>query len=159
MEYLRLAYELALQSPDTSTQNGALLLDGNHHIIGEGVNEFTKGMEITPDLLERPKKYTYIEHAERNSIYDAMNRAPWDSRFDGPHAMVAAWAACADCARAIVQSGVRTLVRHDRSGVDRWNESIEAGNEILKAGGVEIIEVKGELGCAPVLANGTLWTP
>lgn len=172
LEWLRIAYKLALGSPDPSTQNGAIVLDGNYNIVGRGCNEFTGGMDITPDLLERPKKYTYIEHAERNAIYNAMSKIPdfskledggvfqWDFTFGKPVTMVAAWAACADCARGIVQSGIQTLIRHDRSGVDRWNESIEAGDEILRAAGVKVVDIPGKIGyCDPVLANGELWQP
>jgi len=160
MQYLRDAYRHALISPDTSTQNGAIVLDRNNYILGWGANEFTNGMDVTPDLLERPKKYTFIEHAERNAIYHSLRRLNHDPAYGTPHTMVAAWASCADCARAIVQSGIKTLIRHDRSGVDRWSESIEAGDIILAAGDVTVIDVKGKIGrCDPVLVNGELWNP
>lgn len=159
--WMRSAYQVALNSPDPSTQNGALILNAEHRLLGTGYNTFTDGMEITPDLLERPKKYSFIEHAERNAVYNTLRYGPYETNADNtPSIMIAAWASCADCARAIVQSGIQTLIRHDRSGVDRWSESIEWGDEILRAGGVEIIDVVGEIGrCEPVLANGELWTP
>lgn len=152
-EAMRLAYTIALNSPDPSTQNGAVVLDGEGALIGGGCNEFTAGMPITPDLLERPKKYAYIEHAERNALFTAL-------RFHTgrPHTLVCPWAACADCARAIVQSGVKVLVRHEREG-GRWSGSIEDGDNILRAGGVEIVTITGELGCDPILFNGEIWHP
>lgn len=155
--YLRAAYQLALQSPDPSTQNAAFVFNANDGLVGEGVNEFTRGMPVTADLLERPKKYSYIEHAERNAIYDVFSRLYKGS----PYTMVCPWASCADCARAIVQSGIRTLVRHCRDDeTGRWGGSIEDGDIILTEGGVEIIEIRGELGgCDPILFNGEWWTP
>lgn len=154
---LRNSYSLALGSPDPSTQNGAIVFDFFGDVIGQGCNEFTRGMVITDDLLERPKKYAYIEHAERNSLYDALSNG------DGqPYLMVVAWAACADCARAIVQSGVRHVVRHVLDGTDdhTWKESIADGDAIMAAAGVNIITITGHLGgCEPVLRNGNHVAP
>ena len=154
---LRRAYGYALASPDTSTQNGAIVYTAHGLIIGAGVNEFTKGMEITPDILERPKKYAFIEHAERNAVFSALDPM---AGFP-PRIMVAAWAACTDCARAIVQSGIQTLVRHERIDTSgRWTESIEWADHILKEGGVQIIDISGPLGgCEPVLFDGALFHP
>lgn len=155
VEWLRVAYAIALSSPDPSTQNGAVVLNEDGLRIGSGCNEFTLGMSVTPDLLERPKKYTYIEHAERNALYNALKFAT-----DPPDTIVVPWAACADCARAIVQTGVKTLIRHARGGNERWNQSIEDGDIMMHAAGVNIVEYEKPLGaCKPILFNGELWTP
>src|SRR6478752_7606232 len=106
---MRMAYQEALKSPDPSTQNGGIGLDSGGTIIAKGCNDFTHGMEVTSDLFERPKKYAYIEHAERNVLFDSVWRQSGHI-----HTLVVPWAACADCARAIVQCGVHTLVRHQR---------------------------------------------
>lgn len=148
------AYATALNSPDPSTQNGAVVLDHNGRLIGTGCNTFTLGVKCTPDLLERPKKYSFIEHAERNALYDAVRHGK------KPYTMIAAWAACSDCARAIVGMGVKVLVRHIRQDDEgRWNESIEWGDQIMRAAGVEIIATDEKLGCDPVLFNGKLMYP
>lgn len=153
-DLMRHAYDVALDSPDPSTQNGAIILDSAGVTIGLGNNRFTIGMRPTPDLFERPKKYAYIEHAERNAIFSVL----YEGR-TSPHTLICPWAACADCARAIVQSGIVRLVRHEREG-GRWLGSIEDGDKILHAGGVEIITISGPLGgCKPILFNGELMTP
>lgn len=153
---LRLAYKKALQSPDPSTQNGAFIYDEYFRPIGEGCNTFTRGVKVTSDLLERPKKYTYIEHAERSSLFDVLA-----NQSGKPYIMVVCWAACADCARAIASCGIKYLVRHKREDeTGRWGQSIIDGDIIMKAAGVEIIEIEGKLGyCAPVLFDGKLVTP
>ena len=152
---LRRAYAVALGSPDPSTQNGALVFDPDGMLIGQGCNAFTDGMPITADLLERPKKYAFIEHAERHAIYAATRVGM------PPATMVCAWAACADCARAIATSGITTLVRHIREDTTgRWGESIEWGDQILRAAGVDIIDITGELGgCVPILFSGQEFHP
>jgi len=148
---LRHAYRLAAASPDPSTQNGAFVLDRKGTVIGESANTTTPGTSAyLPGLLERPTKYAHIEHAERGAIYAACRGG------HKPDVMVAAWAACADCARAIILSGVRYLIRHDRAdATGRWNESIEQGDEMMQRAGITIIGVPGDIGgCPPVLFNG-----
>lgn len=151
------AYKEATLSPDPSSQNGALVFDQNGTMLSAACNEFPKGLNVTPEMLERPLKYTYIEHAERNAIYKAFQH-------DGlPYLMVCPWAACADCARAIVQSGISVLVRHkqasDRSP-ERWLESIAVADDILKQCRVRVIDIDApSLGAPTIRHCEELWTP
>jgi dCMP deaminase len=136
------AYAMAHQSPDPSTQNGAVLMDDDGRILVGAFNEFPNGVLYTDERWERPTKYFYIEHAERNVIFDAAASGIATRGLT----MVCPWSACADCARAIVQAGIKTLVRHrlanDESTTnERWNQTIVAGDEILTEGGVEIVHV------------------
>jgi hypothetical protein len=77
--------------------------------------------------------------------------------------MVATWAACCDCARAIVECGLSRLIRHYPildEATERWLESITVGDQILKAGGVEIIDIIGRIPGAPgVLRDGSGFFP
>lgn len=151
---LREAYTLAQESPDLSTQNAALAFDAERNLVGRGVNRLTKGVEATADRLARPAKYLWTEHAERSALYDA-HRAGKQA-----HILVCPWAACADCARAIVQMNVLVLVRHVREDfTGRWGESIEVGDEILRSGGVEIVEFHGPLDADPIRFNGEVLEP
>ncbi len=163
-EWMIEAYKVALGSPDPSTQNGAIVLDNRYNELGRGCNTFTRGVISTPEKLERPLKYQLVEHAERNAIYNCLSSILCDSVGDWkpkgrPSIMICPWAACVDCARAIVQCGIDTLVRH-QSATDRspehWIESIALADEILRDGSVEIINVKGLLGAPEILHNGVL---
>lgn len=170
---MRHAYECALDSPDPSTQNGALIVDevlvGGHigfEIRAKGCNTFTKGVKCSPEKLERPLKYSYIEHAERNCIFHAASQGVCLTG----KTMICPWAACVDCARAIVQSGISKLVRHknasDRSP-ERWIESIALADELLIASGIEVVEFTGFLhkmknvaGIVPTIMHcEEEWTP
>lgn len=151
---MREAYELALDSPDTSTQNGAVIIDSNGNTLASGINELPRGVAVTADRLTRPKKYLFTEHAERNAIYDLLlgGSGPLGA-FEQPEArtMVALWAACADCARGIIQAGITTLVTHSfyieetvEGGVESlgrkdWGASIGPAFEMLEEAGVEVI--------------------
>ena len=120
-ERLRLTAYFALRSPDPSTQNAAVIMQSNDCIIPAtlSVNKFPRGVLYEPERWERPIKYSYIEHAERNAIYAA-------ARLGIPTAektLVCPWAACADCARAIIQSGISrliTLAPREDDTHDRW---------------------------------------
>lgn len=154
--YLRIAHQFAETSPDPSTQNGAILVQtdaaGLDHVIGGGANEFPRGVKYTPERFERPLKYSYIEHAERNSILDAARRG---NSTDGS-TMYVLWAACADCARAIIQAGVKRVVTHafyhtqDNStttgGRKDWSASIDPAFTMLREAGVEIVFFDESLG-------------
>lgn len=135
--WMRYAYDLAANSPDMSTQVGAVIVDGAR-AVGEGFNEFPRGAAYNDARWVRPIKYSWIEHAERNAVYSC---ARWGNSALGA-TMYATGAACADCARAIVQSGIKRVVTHPRISHGVWGESVLIGDQIMEEGGVrlEIIE-------------------
>ena len=134
------ARRLAQYSPDPSRKNGAVLLDREFRLVSTGINTFPINVESRPERWERPTKYLYVEHAERNAIYEAARHGVCSNY----GTLVCLWAACADCARAIIQAGLVRLVRerYASSTDDRWNASILAGDEMLREAGVEIIDLE-----------------
>jgi dCMP deaminase len=157
-QLLKEAYVIAQNSPDLSTQNGAYLLNPNQKVIGLGCNTLPRGVQILPDRLERPVKYEFTEHAERNCIYDAARKG---FSTDGA-TMVVCWAACTDCARAIIQAGIRRVITHKRmydESSPRWVESISNALTMMEEAGVEFELIDGELGAEPIRFNERLWTP
>lgn len=140
------AYIVSRDSPDPSTQNGALLWNPKGELIGVDYNRFPEGVEYTAERWERPLKYEVIEHAERNAIFwaAAAGRKTLNST------LVVPWAACSDCARAIIQAGVKRLVRHKAAtahsneiaapGKD-WSGSITTADTMLYEAGVEVIDL------------------
>lgn len=133
---MEFAIEAAEYSVDPSVQNGAAVSDpvGN---ATAGYNSFVEGVEELPERWERPDKYLWVEHAERNAIYSAAKDGfPLDGG-----AIACPWAACADCARAIVQSGLQTLYRFPMPDNERWSRSVVVGDTIMSEGGVQIVEL------------------
>lgn len=155
--FLRVAYLLALNSPDLSTQNGAVILNKGA-IISMGFNTLPDRVNITPERLERPEKYLWTEHAERHAIYDAVRQG---QATDGG-TMVVPWFACADCGRAIIQAGIKRVVGHQKmfdQTPKRWRDSISIALTMFEEAGVETLLIEGDLGCAPIRFNEALWTP
>lgn len=157
-QLLEIAYRHAKQSPDPSTQNAALLVSDSGFILSKAVNEFPDGVKYSPERWERPLKYKIIEHAERNALFDLAKKG---IRTEGL-VMVCPWAACSDCARAIIQCGIRKLVTHkqahDRSP-EFWQKEIEVAFVMLREANVEIEMYDGIIGVEDVLHSGKLWNP
>lgn len=156
-DWLLMAYQAATKSPDLSTQNGAVIV-ARDNIVLQACNELPKRVKITQERLERPLKYSYTEHAERNVIYEA---ARLGVSIQGC-TMYAAWAACSDCARAIIQSGIAKVVTHKQmmdGTPEHWKESIQAAMEMLKESGVEVEFLDVVLNGPKVRFNGKVWTP
>ncbi len=159
-ELLYKAYEAALKSPDPSTQNGALLInDSANLIVATDCNRFPDGVEYKPERWERPLKYKIIEHAERNVIFKAATKGISTKNLT----MACGWAACPDCARAIIQSGIRKLITHKQAN-DRsppfWADEIKIAHEMFREAGIEVIEYDGPIGFdRKVRHSGEEWEP
>lgn len=160
VDLMRLAYRYAaVHSTDPSTQNGCLLV-GPHtlSIYGFGANRFPDGVQGTESRWERPTKYHYVEHAERDAIYRLAARG---ISTDGLH-MYCYWSACTDCARAIIQAGITRLVTHKPmmdATPSRWKNTIAIAFDMLEEAGVELDQVTEPIEDVQILFNGELWTP
>lgn len=152
------AYEVARNSPDNSSQNGAILTNLVGDILCVDCNRFPNGTEPTKENLEKPLKYSLIEHAERNVIYKAARLGiPTDGKI-----LVCPWFACADCARAIVCAGISLVIGHKprmNNTPESWKNSVKIGEGILSRGNVSVFYWDEPLGLDPILANGELWRP
>lgn len=104
-------------------------------------NSYPKGVAKTAERQARPAKYLWIEHAERNAIY-AMAK---EGQMTDGCIMCILWYPCADCARAIVQSGfVALLCSRPNFSDEKWGEHFKAAQAILKEGGVDVYYYEDE---------------
>lgn len=107
--FLELAKSISVWSEDLSTKLGSILTVDNT-IVSTGYNGFPRKVRHLAERTERPTKYIYTEHAERNCIYNAaacgISTAGatlyMHSPIPGPP--------CGDCARAIIQAGIYRVV-------------------------------------------------
>ena len=64
--------QVAVKSKDPTTKIGALIVGPDREIRSTGYNSFPRGLDDNVrERMERPEKYYWIEHAERNAIYNA----------------------------------------------------------------------------------------
>ncbi len=98
---------VAARSKDPNTKLGCVIVGPAHEIRTTGYNSFPRGIrDDVPERLVRPTKYLWIEHAERNAI---CNAARCGTPLDGCTLYVEIMP-CMDCARAIVQAGIREVI-------------------------------------------------
>ena len=130
------ALQKAQDSPDPSTQNAALLVcPSSGAILIEEVNRFPDNIHTSEERWERPAKYNYVEHAERNAIYAAAREGIKTSGL----IMVCPWLACVECGRAIIQAGITKCIGLKQKATNpRWDESIKIAMDMLKEAGVEV---------------------
>ena len=156
---LRIAYEEAKKSPDPSTQNGAVIVNYvTGSVIVKDHNRFPDGVLYKKKRWERPDKYKYIEHAERNVIYKMSKKGIRTLNT----IMVCPWAACSDCARAIIQSGISTLVTHklahDRSP-EFWQKEINIAFKMFEEANIHVVMYDKQIGGVEILHCGEKWQP
>ena len=154
---LKAAYSAAEKSDDRSTKNGAILVKEGWNVL-TGWNHMMEGWGGELEHHERPFKYWITEHAERDVLLKAASKGICTKGMT----LVANWVACPDCARAIVLAGIDTVICHkdcQKLTPERWKDMVTAGIDIMKQGGVRVIEWEGKIGGIHNIHNGELWAP
>ena len=105
--FMGVAKLAARRSKDPNTQVGACIVSQDDIIISTGYNGMPKGCSDDEFPWEREgaeTKYPYVVHAELNAILNANGRDLRGSR------LYVALFPCNECAKAIIQSGVKEVV-------------------------------------------------
>jgi dCMP deaminase len=142
--YLEMAALVASRSEDESTKCGSVIVGLSNQVISTGYNGFPRGVTNLPERNERPIKYKYFEHAERNAIYNAARSGV--STLGSVIYMTGY--PCCDCARAIIQAGITAIIlpgaRKNAEFVARWKDNLEVAIPMLREAGVKIIDKEVE---------------
>lgn len=104
--YMNMARSMAKLSPDKETQVGAVMLSSEERVIASSFNGYLRGAIDSALPNTRPDKYQYMQHAERNMLY---NCAYEGIRTKGT-TIVCTLSPCVDCLRACFQSGVEFII-------------------------------------------------
>ena len=138
-EYFKnIANQVKLKSKDKYTQIGAVIVGVDNEIVSTGYNSFPRGMnDDIPERQERPEKYYWMEHAERNSIYNA---ARIGVSTKGCDMYLSCDMPCVDCTRAIIQSGIKKvyIVKGKGAKGNHWDEHYKRSELMFKDCGVNI---------------------
>ena len=104
---------ISQKSKDPSTKVGCVIVGDDNAVLSMGFNGFPRGVEEDYDnRWNRPEKYNWVEHAERNAIYNAARNG---IKLAGTRLYLNYEPKpCADCARAIIQSGIIEVIGPDR---------------------------------------------
>ena len=140
--FMGMALHMSGLSKDPNTKVGSIVVGPQKEVRSEGYNGFPRG--VNDDIQERhfrPIKYSFYEHAERNAIYNAGR---FGTSLDGC-TMYVTMPPCADCARGIIQSGIKHVyylepaqnkVRNLPNG--NWRDTVAASFEMFKEAGVKV---------------------
>ena len=135
--FMGVAMLAACRSTDPSTQVGACIVSADNIIISTGYNGMPKGCsddEFPWDRTGDQTKYPFVVHAELNAILNANGR---DLR--GCKIYVALFP-CNECAKAIIQSGIREIYYLSDKYAD--TPTTKASKRMLDAAGVKYIQLR-----------------
>lgn len=135
--FIEMATLVSKKSKDRSTKVGCVIVGPNHEVRTTGYNGFCRG--INDDIDERhdrPEKYFWVEHAERNAIYNAArNGIP----LEGCTAYVSNLLPCADCTRGMIQSGIKRIMFCSGEANEKWSESFQRSLTMAREAKVEML--------------------
>ncbi len=138
--FMGVALLAAKRSKDPSTQVGACIVSPENVIISTGYNGFPYGCsddEFPWDREGDETKYPYVVHAELNAILNAGGR-----NLKGARVYVDLFP-CNECAKAIIQSGIKEVVYLYDKYAD--TPATIASKRMLNAAGVKLTQLKTEI--------------
>ncbi len=141
--FMGVAMLAARRSKDPNTQVGACIVSQDNIIISTGYNGMPKGCsddEFPWDRKgenETATKYPFVVHAELNAILNASGRDLRGSR------IYVALFPCNECAKAIIQSGIKEVLYLS----DKYNDTLLnlASKKMLDAAGVKYTRLRTRL--------------
>ena len=105
--YLAIAESVKIKSKDIRTQIGAVIVGADKQIVSTGYNSFPRNIvDDNEDRQVRPEKYFWMEHAERNAIYNAALNGVSTK---GTSIYLTCGIPCSDCARGIINAGIKKV--------------------------------------------------
>lgn len=149
--FMGLAHLSAKRSKDPSTQVGACIVNPAKKVVGIGYNGFPTGIsddDFPWNVAEKydQSKYAYVVHAELNAILNATQK------LDNCTIYVSLFP-CNECAKAIIQSGIKKLVYEDDKYAD--TPAVLASKKMLQAAGVEFVQLDHQVEVTLTIKNNT----
>lgn len=130
--FMGIAMLAAMRSKDPNTQVGACIVNKDNIIVSTGYNGMPKGCSDDEYPWERTgeaTKYPFVVHAELNAILNAAGRNVRGSR------IYVSLFPCNECAKAIIQSGIKEILYLSDKYVDSM--ATLASKKMLDSAGVK----------------------
>ncbi len=136
LAFIEIAKQVAAMSKDPRTKVGALIFGPSMEIRATGWNGFPRGVADSPARLnDRQTKYAFVVHAEANAI---ANAARSGVSTDGCSMLVTALHPCGDCAKLVIQAGIKKVYAPLPETDGRWATSFEFACTMFTEAGVEV---------------------
>lgn len=140
--FMGVALLASLRSKDPSTQVGACIVNRENKIVSTGYNGFPYGCSDEEYPWDRDgewgeTKYPYVVHGEMNAILNAHGISLQDAR------LYVVLFPCNECAKAIIQSGIREVVYLS----DKYHDepAFRASRRMLDSAGVTLRRLQTDL--------------
>jgi len=135
--YLNLAKEISTWSKDPSKKIGAVAVGSKGQVLSQGFNGFPRGIKDTDKRLNvREEKYRYVVHGEMNCIYNACHSGV---SLDGATLYVYGLPVCSECAKGVIQVGIKKVIMWYEESVPTWEESYKITEAMFREAGVTAI--------------------
>ena len=133
IRFLEMAKLISTWSKDPSTQVGAVAVR-NRTVIAQGYNGFPRGCDDHElYYLNRAIKYKRIVHAEMNAIYNAAENGV---SLKNSTIYVIGLPICHDCAKGLIQVGIKRVVTPEIETPERWLESLALTEQMFEEAGI-----------------------
>ena len=137
--FMGLCNHIACWSEDPHFLVGSVIVGSGNVVLATGYNGLPRGVKNTEQSRfdrDSGEKFHWVEHGERNALYNAarigvsvIGATLYVNRFP-----------CADCSRAIIQSGIDKLVCPPIPEADgALDHSFQVGRTMLTEAGTEIL--------------------
>lgn len=153
--FIRMAYLVASKSKDNSSKIGSVLVRDNM-VLSCGFNGIPINCKDNiPERNERPEKYYFYEHSERNCLYFAARNGINTNSSE----LFTLSVPCSDCARGLIQSGCCRITYHVQHNGHfelqnpKWADSIKKSLLMFDEAGVKVVGFNKWLGFTSLI-NG-----
>ena len=140
--FMGIASLSALRSKDPNTKVGACIVDDDMKVVSIGYNGMPKGLDESQLSWNKGEgldsKYLYVCHAEMNAILNTRN----GSALKGCTLYVTLFP-CENCAKAIIQSGIKEVVYLDNKYADTIGA--QASLKMFHLAGTVLRQYKGRV--------------
>jgi len=116
--FLGLAKVVSQRSHDIHTKHGCVITDQNNRILGVGYNGFPRGLDDSQLPVNRPDKYSWIIHAERNALSNCVIRPTSATAY-------VTGQCCNDCIMALWQEGIVKVVMARSHGTYQFDDKAQ----------------------------------
>jgi dCMP deaminase len=134
--FFEIAKVVASWSKDPRRKIGAVIVGEIGQVVAQGYNGFPRGIDDSDDRYnDRDTKRQLVVHAEANAIYNALHNG---ASTKDCTIYVTGLPVCHECAKAIIQSGIKKVIMDTRPGVDpRWKESANLSLQMFAEAGIK----------------------
>lgn len=134
--FIDIADVVRTKSKDPSTKVGAVIVGTEKQIVSTGFNGMPRSIaETDPSRWERPVKYQYLCHAERNAIDNAARTGV--SLLGCTLYLAGFLFPCTECAKSIIQSGIgRVCTTNNQEIPEAWADDLDFSTVLLSEAGI-----------------------